>query len=606
MHEEAVPQPASAQSQAHSPPGGSLATQPARPVPLYLRLLFAAAVALSVVAGAAVLADLTALRRTSAQLDQFRVIQGTLERLLSTLVDAETGERGYLLTGRAVYLEPYVNATTIYPSLLADLEKLAAGDEEIASELKQLKPLIVARVARIESAIEVNKTQGQAAAIDAGDDGKRLMDEIRDIIGRIRTGVSARATIIEAQAGRRTAIGFIIALAAASFSVMAFVILYRAVSGYHRRRDMAENELRDSNALLQAVIQDTDDWVFIKDLAGRLVLVNPAVCKAFNRLPEDLVGKTLREYIPDPAEAERIRQHDQRVMSSGQSVRVEQTIIIDGIARTQLSTKTPRFDAEGNIVGLIGISKDITDRKHAELALEESNERLSQMVGQRTAELTELTQYLMRVSEDEKAKLAAELHDELGSLVTAIVLDAELVLKKLKLVAPELAARQETIVDLAQQAAGLKRRIIEGLRPLLLEQFGLVTALKDYIHQWTVTTGITPRQHFPEDPIDLGPDAALALYRVAQESLTNIAKYAQARNVSIELRQSSSAIVLAVEDDGIGIASEALARASSHGIVGMRHRVAGFGGTLSVSAGSHAKGTRITAELPLQRAAGTA
>ena len=316
--------------------------------------------------------------------------------------------------------------------------------------------------------------------------------------------------------------------------------------------------------------------------------------------------RQLREYITDPAEAERIRQHDQRVMSSGQSVRVEQTITIDGTARTQLSTKTPRFDAEGNIVGLIGISKDITDRKHAELALEESNERLSQMVGQRTAELTELTQYLMRVSEDEKARLAAELHDELGSLVTAIVLDAELVLKKLKLVAPELAARQETIVDLAQQAAGLKRRIIEGLRPLLLEQFGLVTALKDYIHQWTLTTGITPRQDFPEGAIDLGPDAALALYRVAQESLTNIAKYARAHNVSIELRQSSPAIVLTVEDDGIGIAPEALARASSHGIVGMRHRVAGFGGTLSVSAGRDGKGTRITAELPLQRAAGTA
>ena len=118
-------------------------------------------------------------------------------------------------------------------------------------------------------------------------------------------------------------------------------------------------------------------------------------------------------------------------MSAGQSVRAEQTITIDGTARTQLSTKTPRFDAEGNIVGLIGISKDITDRKRAELALEESNERLSQMVGHRTAELTELTQYLMRVSEDDKAKLAAELHDELGSLVTAIVLDAELVLKKL-------------------------------------------------------------------------------------------------------------------------------------------------------------------------------
>jgi signal transduction histidine kinase len=93
---------------------------------------------------------------------------------------------------------------------------------------------------------------------------------------------------------------------------------------------------------------------------------------------------------------------------------------------------------------------------------------------------------------------------------------------------------------------------------------------------------------------------------VAQESLTNIAKYARASHVSIELRQSPSAIVLTVEDDGVGIAPEALGRASSHGIIGMRQRVAGFGGKLTVSAGRDNKGTQIRAELPSQRAAGTA
>src|SRR5437868_3116423 len=182
MNDEAVPQPEIVQIGARGAPSRALAAQPTRPVPLSLRVLFGAAVALSVVAGAAVLADLAALRRTSAQLDQFRVIQGTLERLQSTLVDAEAGERGYLLTGRAVYLEPYVSATTIYPTLLADLQSLAAGDEEIAGELKQLKPLIVLRMARVENAIERNKMQGQTAAIEAIDDSKRIMDEIRAAI----------------------------------------------------------------------------------------------------------------------------------------------------------------------------------------------------------------------------------------------------------------------------------------------------------------------------------------------------------------------------------------------------------------------------------------
>ena len=118
MNDEVVPQPEIVQTGARRGPSSALAIQPARPAPLSLRVLFGASVALSVVAGAAVLADLAALRQTSAQLDQFRVIQGTLERLQSSLVDAETGERGYLLTGKAVYLEPYITLGPFIPRFL--------------------------------------------------------------------------------------------------------------------------------------------------------------------------------------------------------------------------------------------------------------------------------------------------------------------------------------------------------------------------------------------------------------------------------------------------------------------------------------------------------
>src|ERR1700730_4169962 len=157
MNDEAVPQPEIVQTGARRAPSSALRVKPSRPLPLSLRVLLGASVALSVVAGAAVLADLTALRQSSAQLDQFRVIQGTLERLQSSLVDAETGERGYLLTGRAVYLAPSINAKAIYPTLRAELESLAGRDEEMSGDLTQLKPLIVERMGSIENAIERNK-----------------------------------------------------------------------------------------------------------------------------------------------------------------------------------------------------------------------------------------------------------------------------------------------------------------------------------------------------------------------------------------------------------------------------------------------------------------
>jgi len=208
----------------------------------------------------------------------------------------------------------------------------------------------------------------------------------------------------------------------------------------------------------------------------------------------------------------------------------------------------------------------------------------------------------MRVAEEEKAKLAAELHDELGSLVTAIMLDAELVLRDLPAVAPKLVERQKTIVELARRAAGLKRRIIEGLRPLLLEQFGLVPALRDYLRLWKATTGIATSEDFREDLVGLDEDAALALYRVAQESLTNIARHAGARNVTVKLDQTPASVVLTIEDDGIGVAQETLQQPSAHGIFGMRQRIAGFAGTLTIEQGENRKGTRVTAQLPLDRA----
>jgi len=368
-----------------------------------------------------------------------------------------------------------------------------------------------------------------------------------------------------------------------------------------RRSADAEDALRDSNALLRAVTEGTDDWVYVKDRDGRLLLVNPAICKAFGKPSEELIGKTLAEYVPNPGEAEAIRNNDTRAMESGCTQRFEQTITIDGVARTQLATKTPRFDVAGNVIGLIGISTDITDRKKAERVLEMANEALAATVAEKTAGLTELAQHLMWIAEEEKAKLAAELHDELGSLVTAIVLDAELVLKDLPATSPKLVERQKEIIDLARRAAQLKRRIIEGLRPLLLEQFGLVPALRDHLRQWKATTGIASKEDFPEDLVGLDQDAALALYRVAQESLTNIARHARAKHVLVKLDQTPVGIVLIIEDDGIGIARETLRRPTSHGIFGMRQRIAGFSGTLTVEPGAKGKGTRITVKLPLDR-----
>ena len=211
--------------------------------------------------------------------------------------------------------------------------------------------------------------------------------------------------------------------------------------------------------------------------------------------------------------------------------------------------------------------------------------------------LSKLSQHLIRLSETEKAKLAAELHDELGGALSAIALDLAWVLERLKSKAPELVERQSQAYKLVQETAAMKRRIIDGLRPMLLQHLGLSAALRDYVGQWSRKTGIPVDMEVPQEIAGLAPDAALALFRIVQESLTNVAKYANARHVGVSVVANATGVTATVADDGTGIAPDTLARSTSHGLMGMQQRIAAFAGSFEIDS-KPGQGTRITAHIP--------
>lgn len=210
--------------------------------------------------------------------------------------------------------------------------------------------------------------------------------------------------------------------------------------------------------------------------------------------------------------------------------------------------------------------------------------------------LSHLSQHLIRLSEGEKAKLAAELHDELGGALSAMALDLAWVLERLRSKAPELVERQNQALKLVQETAVLKRRIIDGLRPMLLQHLGLDAALRDHVAQWSKKTGIPVELSLPDQMPVIADDAALALFRVVQESLTNVANHANARAVNVTIAEHGEDITVEVADDGVGISPETLAHPTSHGITGMQQRVAQFGGSFEVRS-AIGTGTRITASI---------
>jgi len=237
-------------------------------------------------------------------------------------------------------------------------------------------------------------------------------------------------------------------------------------------------------------------------------------------------------------------------------------------------------------------------RVEAEHALQQVNEQLESTVARRTEQLSVLSRHLIHVSEEEKSRLARELHDEMGANLTAIGMDLATAGEALRHSRPDLAAMlaraRATLVDTVQ----LKRRIVEDLRPSLLDNLGLGAALQSYCEDYARVTRLDCDVLIDGEVDSAGPMHAIALFRIVQESLNNIAKYAQARSVIVHLAREGDSLALEVTDDGVGIAPDALTRTKSHGLLGMRERALLLGGQLEVDRGVNGVGTCVRARIP--------
>jgi PAS domain S-box-containing protein len=281
---------------------------------------------------------------------------------------------------------------------------------------------------------------------------------------------------------------------------------------------------------------------------------------------------------------------------NGQEIIVERP---DGIRATTLAHANPFLDKSGALLGAVNVLVDISARKQAEEALLEAHDKLAENVIARTVELTELSHHLFQVAETERTKLAGELHDDMGSLLTVLSMRLSRIKEQLEDVAPQLVGEQQEVIDLLQATVTAQRRIVASLRPVLLDSFGLAVALRNHVEDWSRNSKIPVELDMPTLLPLLQSEAALTLFRITQESLTNVAKHAHASCVRVSLGVTEKAIHLNIEDDGQGVAPEQLQHPSSHGILGMRERLLQFRGQLSIESGPEGRGTRVGAIMPI-------
>ncbi len=235
-----------------------------------------------------------------------------------------------------------------------------------------------------------------------------------------------------------------------------------------------------------------------------------------------------------------------------------------------------------------------TQQKERQRLIQGERDRLEAEVAHRTAQLTELAQHLQTAREDERNRLARDLHDELGALLTSAKLDAARMKSRLVGAAPETFVRLAHLVGTLDSVIALKRRIIEDLRPSALSNLGLVVTLEIAAREFGERSGITV--HCAFEPVRLGESAELVVYRLVQEAITNITKYAQARNVWLTLADQGEHAEVSVRDDGVGFDPQSQ-RPTAHGLMGMRYRVEAEHGALTVVS-APGQGTLIRVSLP--------
>lgn len=220
---------------------------------------------------------------------------------------------------------------------------------------------------------------------------------------------------------------------------------------------------------------------------------------------------------------------------------------------------------------------------------------LDRLVESRTLELSALSSHLQSLAEKEKSELARTLHDELGGLLTAAKMDLSWLQSRVE--KPEHQERLAQLGSVLDEAMGLKRRVVEELRPSLLDHFGLSTALRAYVDDACGKARIQADIRLPDDGAAVPKDIAIALFRIVQEGLNNIIRHAGATNVVLDLVADGNEYAFTLHDDGCGFNPEINRESWPHGIMGMQHRVRALGGRFSLES-APGKGTTLRVAVP--------
>jgi PAS domain S-box-containing protein len=358
---------------------------------------------------------------------------------------------------------------------------------------------------------------------------------------------------------------------------------YVGVQSDVTRRIEMEDLLSKSEARMRSIFNNVSDSIIIIDQNGIIEKLNPPVEKLFGYCAEELVGHNISKLMPEPDRS----RHDfylKRYLSGGKSKILDIRREVSGL-RKDGSVFPMELGVSAFIVDqrhfFIGTVHDITERKQAEEALRN------------------LSGHLESVREDERTRIAREIHDELGSLLAALKMDLSWLNKQLS---PDLSLCHEKITVMSRQlddAIGSVRRIIADLRPSILDHLGLLAAIDWKLDEFRQQTGMHCVLTVPENNIAMDENRDIAVFRIMQEALTNIALHSGATKVTLDVETAANSLMMKITDNGCGMVKAQMYKPGKYGILGMHERARHCGGEVTIGS-DQGKGTALVLNMNLK------
>jgi len=355
-------------------------------------------------------------------------------------------------------------------------------------------------------------------------------------------------------------------------------------------RVRAEVLMLDGWNIYRNLVETVLDWTWEIKKNGVFTYSSPQVTNILGYMPGDVVGKSFFDFLSakDAKKLKPILQASEKKshISFEFSCRGK-----DGKTVYLEMSGTPLFARSGELIGFRGINRDITVRRILESELRVSHEKMKA-----------LTAKLEDVREEERTHISRELHDELGQVLTGLKIDLTWLAKRLPEEPRPLLEKANAMRGQIDSIIEYIRRIATQLRPKLLDDFGFVEAIEWLISDFRERTAIRCRFRSNMQHMSIDPKASTIIFRLIQETLTNIMRHSGASSVSIDMKKTAARLVIQVKDNGVGINENDMKATRSLGILGMRERVSILNGTLKIE-GAPGKGTRIKISIPVSELA---